>query len=107
MIFNLATLPYAESLGRLSLRVHTLSGDLSDHHTGWGSLRSSFPVRRHAPALGAVRFSGAERWVRIQPAAFSSVLCLHTDVLHGAKTGSPGMTTAKVQRGLLEGSHRV
>lgn len=64
-------------------------------------------MRRHAPALGAVRSSGAERWVRTQPAAFSAVLCLRTDVLHGAGRASPGMTAAKVQGGLLEGSRRV
>lgn len=54
-------------------------------------------MRRHAPALGAVRCSGAERWVRIHPAACGrAVVCLHADVLHGAERGSPRMKTPKV-----------
>ena len=63
-------------------------------------------MRRHAPALGAVRCSGAERWVRTQPTACSLPACLHAAVLHGAKRrisrdeealsseGSPGRITS-------------
>lgn len=70
-----------------------------DRLTGWGSPKSSVPARRHAPALGAVRCSGAERWVRTHPTACSAVDCLHAAVLNGAKRRTSRDETALSSQG--------
>ncbi|KAF3689058.1 Neural-cadherin Cadherin-N [Channa argus] len=59
------------------------------------------PCAATPPRLALYGRSGAERWVRIQPAACSAVVCPHADVLRGP----PMMKKLKVQRHLLEGSY--